>query len=289
MRYKVVHTTTYTYSESVPICHNEVHLVPRDAPRQTSLTNRLRIRPRPSVVDERLDFFGNRVTSFAVEQAHQRLAVTSVSRVHLTAAEPTDAANSTRWEQLRDALFASTDPVEVYQFTFDSPLVKASSQLAEYAARSFTPGRPIVEAVLELNRRIHTEFIYDPTATAVSTPVPTVLELRRGVCQDFAHLAIGCLRSLGLAARYVSGYLLTAPPPGKPRLVGSDASHAWLSVYTGNGNWLDVDPTNDMLPSREHITLAWGRDYGDVCPIQGVFVGGGQHGLSVSVDVSQIG
>jgi transglutaminase-like putative cysteine protease len=183
---------------------------------------------------------------------------------------------------------AFCDLVDVYQFTFDSPLVKASADLAAYAAESFTPRRPIVAAVLDLSRRIHADFLFDPTATTVSTPLPEVLALRRGVCQDFAHLATGCLRSLGLAARYVSGYLLTLPPPGKPRLTGSDASHAWVAIHTGNGGWFDFDPTNDLVPSLEHITLSWGRDYSDVCPIKGVFVGGGQHGLSVHVDVAPV-
>jgi transglutaminase-like putative cysteine protease len=217
------------------------------------------------------------------------LTVIALSRVHVTAAPPAiDPETSAAWEDIRDALASYSDLVEVYQFVFDSELVKASAALREYAAQSFTPRRPIVAAALDLCGRIYHDFTYDPTATTVSTPLPVVLQLRRGVCQDFAHLAIGCLRSLGLAARYVSGYLLTRPPEGKTRLVGSDASHAWLSVYTGNSGWLDFDPTNNVVPSLEHITLAWGRDYSDVCPIQGVFIGGGQHGLSVSVDVAPL-
>ncbi|HTU27077.1 MAG TPA: transglutaminase family protein [Pirellulales bacterium] len=289
MRYKIVHTTVYTYSEAVPICHNAVHLIPRDAARQACLYNRLRIKPRPSVLEQRVDYFGNRVTNFAIEQAHQKLIVTALSRVHLTAAPPAiDPAASAAWEDIRDALASYSDLVEVYQFVFDSDLIQASAELREYAAASFPPRRPIVAATLDLCQRIHQDFKYDPTATTVSTPLPVVLDLRRGVCQDFAHLAIGCLRSLGLAARYVSGYLLTRPPEGRPRLVGSDASHAWLSIYTGNSGWLDFDPTNNVIPSLEHITLAWGRDYSDVCPIKGVFIGGGQHGLNVSVDVAPI-
>jgi transglutaminase-like putative cysteine protease len=289
MRYKIVHTTTYTYSDAVPICHNEVHLIPRDGARQACLYNRLRIKPRPSILEQRIDYFGNRVTDFAIEQAHQKLTVIALSRVHVTAAPPAiDSEGAAPWEDIRDALASYSDLVEVYQFVFDSDLVKASAALREYALPSFPPRRPIVAGALDLCGRIHRDFIYDPKATTVSTPLPVVLNLRRGVCQDFAHLAIGCLRSLGLAARYVSGYLLTRPPAGKERLVGSDASHAWLSVYTGNSGWLDFDPTNNVVPSLEHITLAWGRDYSDVCPIQGVFIGGGQHGLSVSVDVAPL-
>jgi transglutaminase-like putative cysteine protease len=289
MRYKIAHNTTYNYSESVPICHNEVHLIPRDAPHQACIYNRLRVKPRPALIEHRLDYFGNRVTSFSVEQAHQKLTVSAVSRVDLAAGPQIDPEQSAPWEDIRDALASYGDLVDTYQFAFDSPLAAGSAELAEYAAVSFTRRRPIVAAMLDLSRRIHSEFRYDPTATTVSTPLPTVMQLRRGVCQDFAHLAIGCLRSMGLAARYVSGYLLTQPAPGQPRLVGADASHAWLAVYTGNHGWIDVDPTNDVLPTIEHITLAWGRDYGDICPIRGVFVGGGQHALAVSVDVATIG
>jgi transglutaminase-like putative cysteine protease len=175
-----------------------------------------------------------------------------------------------------------------YQYAFDSPCVRNSPELADFALPSFTPGRPILAAAADLTRRIHTEFRYDPTATSVNTPPSEVLKTRRGVCQDFAHLAIGCLRSLGLPARYVSGYLLTTPPPGKPRLVGADASHAWFSVYTPDCDWVDYDPTNNIRPSDQHVTLAWGRDYSDVCPIKGVFFGGGQQVVQVSVDVTPL-
>ncbi len=289
MRFKISHSTTYSYSESVPICHNQVHLVPRDSSHQACIYNRLRVKPRPALIEHRLDYFGNRVMNFAVEQAHQKLTVTAVSRVDLTAPLAVDPERTAPWEDVRDALPSYGDLVDTYQFAFDSPLVAASAELAAYAAPSFTPRRPILAAMTDLNGRIFREFAYDPTATTVSTPLKTVLELRRGVCQDFAHLAIGCVRSLGLAARYVSGYLLTRPGLGQTRLVGADASHAWLALYTGNHGWIDLDPTNDVLPALEHITLGWGRDYSDVCPIQGVFVGGGQHALKVEVDVAPVG
>jgi transglutaminase-like putative cysteine protease len=191
---------------------------------------------------------------------------------------------------VRDGL-AGGEPqewLEICQFAVDSPHVKARAELAEFAQGSFTPGRPWLEALLDLTRRIFEEFVYDPAATNVSTPLDTVLAMRRGVCQDFAHLQIGCLRSLGLPARYVSGYLQTTPPPGKPRLVGADASHAWLSAWCGAHGWVDVDPTNNVQPSLGHVTVAWGRDYSDVCPIKGVFIGGGDHRMEVSVDVEPI-
>jgi transglutaminase-like putative cysteine protease len=178
--------------------------------------------------------------------------------------------------------------MESNQFLFDSPHVQCSTSLRELAEQSFSPGRSWFEALLHLTGRIYREFRYDKAATTVSTPLDDVLRHRSGVCQDFAHLEIGCLRSLGLAARYVSGYLVTKPPPGRPRLVGADASHAWLSAYSPDLGWIDVDPTNNQLPTTEHITLAWGRDYGDVAPIKGVFIGGGQHGMSVSVDVEPL-
>ena len=188
-----------------------------------------------------------------------------------------------------------------HQFTYASPYIRWTPEIAAYAAASFAPGRPLLEAVLDLTARIHRDFKYDPRSTTISTTLPEILETRAGVCQDFAHLQIGCLRSLGLAARYVSGYLLTMPPPGKPRLIGADASHAWLSLFLpdaphGGGNgamaatgvWVDVDPTNNCIPSDKHITLAWGRDFGDVSPLRGVLLGAGKHQIHVSVDVSPL-
>jgi transglutaminase-like putative cysteine protease len=287
MRYKVSHTTVYSYDETVPICHNEVRLAPRNLPRQRCLSNRLLVKPQPASIQRRLDYFGNDVSFFAIEEGHQKLTVTALSKVQVDASPPFDAASTAPWEQVRDSLAADRTPagLEAYQHVFDSLHVQTSGELASYAAPSFTPGRPCLEAVLDLTRRIHVDFAFDRAATSVSTSIDEVLRLRRGVCQDFAHLEIGCLRSIGLAARYVSGYLLTAPPVGQPRLVGTDASHAWLSVYCGVAGWVDVDPTNDAIPSTRHVLLAWGRDYSDVCPIKGVFIGGGGHRMTVSVDV----
>jgi transglutaminase-like putative cysteine protease len=172
--------------------------------------------------------------------------------------------------------------------TFDSPHVRTSAELQAYAAPSFPPGRPVLEAVRDLVTRIHQDFIYDATATEVSTPVATVLSARRGVCQDFAHVAIGCLRALGLAGRYVSGYLLTRPPPGRPRLVGADASHAWMATWVPRLGWVDFDPTNDLIAGQDHVTIAHGRDFSDVTPIRGIILGGGAHQLAVSVDVAPL-
>lgn len=194
------------------------------------------------------------------------------------------------WETVRDRLRLdrAAEVLDAYQFAFDSPHVALDDDAHAYATASFPPGRPILDGVADLTRRIHAEFAYDPSATTVATPVGDVLRQRRGVCQDFAHLEIACLRTLGLAARYVSGYILTTPPPGAPRLVGADASHAWLAVWVGDEGWIDVDPTNDQLPRDQHVTVAWGRDYGDVSPLRGVVLGGGEHRMTVAVDVTPL-
>jgi transglutaminase-like putative cysteine protease len=191
------------------------------------------------------------------------------------------------WEQIRDRVATQrrADVLEAFAYTFDSQHVRAGAALTAYAAPSFPPGRPFLEAVMDLTRRIHAEFTYDPRATTIATPVAEVLEIRRGVCQDFAHLQIGCLRSLGLPARYVSGYVLTTPPPGRPRLVGADASHAWVAVPLPDFGWVDFDPTNGLMNGDQHVTVAVGRDFADVTPVRGVILGGGGHELSVRVDV----
>ena len=284
MKYEITHRTTYTYSEPVTLGHNSTHLAPRTLARQRCTANRLVILPVPSSQRSWTDYFGNQVTYFTVEEEHRELTVTAISEVAMETAPPPAATQNAAWEEAlprhRDA-----DDLSAAPYSFDSPCVRRDDRLASYAAMSFTPGRPLLEAALDLTGRIFHEFKYDPTATSVSTPTMEVFEKRRGVCQDFAHLEIGCLRSLGLAARYVSGYLLTDPRPGQPRLVGADASHAWLSVFCPGQGWVDLDPTNNVVPAMRHVTVAWGRDYGNVCPIKGVFLGGGSHWMTVAVDV----
>jgi transglutaminase-like putative cysteine protease len=289
MKYKITHTTVYTYSDLVPVCQNEAHLTPRPSLWQMCNYHRLRIKPPPPHIGKRLDYFGNPVNFFTITEGHRKLIVTAISKLEVKAG-PNLPSISPPWESVRDNLLndLSEGGLDARQFTFDSPLVAASPDLHEFGQPSFTPGRPILEAVRDLTARVFTEFKYDPTATNVNTPLEEVLRLRRGVCQDLAHLAIGVVRSHGLAARYVSGYLRTIPPPGKQRLIGADASHAWLSVYCGSLGWVDVDPTNNVLIGTDHITLAWGRDYTDVCPIRGMFVGGGHHTMAVSVDVAPL-
>lgn len=288
MQYTVQHTTWYAYTEPVPNCHNVVHLAPRNTARQTCHAHQLQIEPAPSTLARRSDYFGNAADYFAVRGPLMGLKVTAESKLEVAEAPAFENVASPAWEELANARRGTYDrsALEILQFTFASPRVRLFADMFRYAAPSFPAGRPILAAIRDLTTRIHADFKFDSRATTVNTPLDELLQLRRGVCQDFAHLAVGCVRSMGLAARYVSGYLCTQPPPGMPRLVGADASHAWASVYCGAElGWIDIDPTNDMFASDEHISIGWGRDYSDICPIQGVFVGGGDHTMGVSVDV----
>ena len=290
IRYRVTHVTEYRYTASVPQCQNEARLLPRTTPRQECEHAQLRIEPSPAVYRDREDFFGNRVSYFAVQEAHASLAVTAQSEVLLVPATLPYFRASPAWEEVRRAVAqdVSRAGVEARQFLFDSPLVRSNTELAAYAAPSFTPDRPLLEAVADLVQRIYQEFTYEPEATTVSTPLNTVLERRQGVCQDFAHVAIGCLRTRGIAARYVSGYLETTVSDGRPQLTGAAASHAWVSAYCPGQGWIDFDPTNNSLPTDQHITLAWGRDYSDVTPLKGVVVGGGGPALDVAVTAERV-
>jgi len=290
MFYKVRHTTTYHYSDAVVLCQNQARLTPQTMPGQVRHSFSLEIHPEPTVRRRWSDAFENDVWYFSIEAPHHRLQVTSRSLVERYAPPGIAAGDTPPWEQVVDRLRHPAEVTErlATQFRMESPFIIELPEARDYALVSFAPGRPILDAALDLTRRIHAEFDYSPAATAVSTPTREVFLSRRGVCQDFAHLQITCLRSLGLAARYVSGYLLTAPPPGKPRLVGADASHAWLSVFVPGTGWVDLDPTNNLIPAEKHVTIGWGRDYGDVCPIKGVFTGGGGQTIVVAVDVEPV-
>ena len=291
MKYRITHITKYSYSDPAPVCHNQVHLAPRALPGQTCDEFRLLVTPTPAHRGNRADYFGNRIDYFAIDEPHVGLTVTAQSLLSVTAPPAAPVGNSPPWETVAHSLKrpTSADTLAAAQFVFPSHHIPYDKLLSDYALTSFSAGMPVVAACQDLTRRIHTDFRYDPKATNVNTPVHDVMLRRAGVCQDFAHLQIAMLRTLGLAARYVSGYLRTMPPPGKPRLIGADASHAWLSVFCGPQGWVDFDPTNNVIPSSDHITLAWGRDYADVCPIQGVFVGGGSHSMTISVDVNPLG
>ena len=288
IRYRITHTTEYRYNVPVSQCQNEAHLLPRSTPRQQYEHGQLRIQPSPTVYRDREDFFGNRVTYFAVQEPHVTLSVTAQSEVLIVPTAARWLWASLVWEEVRQAVAGDTSPegIEARQFLLDSPLVHRSAALAAYAAASFVPNRPLLEAVADLVQRIYQEFTYEPDATTVSTPLDEVLQHRRGVCQDFAHVAIGCLRTQGIAARYVSGYLETSAPDGQ--LIGAAASHAWVSVYCPGQGWIDFDPTNNSIPTDQHITVAWGRDYSDVTPLKGVIVGGGSHTLDVAVTVERM-
>lgn len=286
--YRVEHITRYAYASVVSTSQHLAYLRPRELPRQHVHWHELEVEPRPAEAGQRADYFGNLADRFTVLRPHTELRVSGRSVVEVRPAWPRpDPAQSPAWEVLRDALaYRKSAPGHpAAQYAYASPYVAVSSDVAEFARPSFPAGRPLLVAAIDLMRRIHAEFRFDPAATTITTPVARVLAERRGVCQDFAHVQIACLRSLGLPARYVSGYLLTDPPPGQPRLAGADASHAWLSVPCPRLGWVDLDPTNDVLPDRRHVTLAWGRDYGDVSPLRGVLLGGTQHTLHVGVSV----
>ena len=293
MKYRVSHTTEFLYAARVGLCYNLARVEPRELPCQRVLGTDLRIDPPPNDHYRGIDFFGNHTDYFSIQQPHDALRVTAISEVDVSPAESGlfDHAGDPGWEVVRERLHSDRSPegLEAFQFTLDSPMVATDRLLADYARPSFPPGRLFEEAVLDLTGRIYREFKYDPGFSDIATPLKEVLQHRSGVCQDFAHLALGCLRAQGLAARYVSGYIETDPQPGKDKLVGADASHAWFSVFQPGRGWLDFDPTNNQRPAERHITVAWGRDYADVTPLQGVAYGGGEHELKVAVDVQRIG
>lgn len=291
-RYHVVHETRYGYGEPVRMSRQIVHKEPRPVPWQSVEAFTLAVTPAPDPIVRSLDAFGNPITTFCIDDSHDALSVRASFRVQvLDRAVPDDAATPP-WEHVRERLAyragrpPSPEDLDATRFRFESPRVRNKREIAAWARESFPPGAPILAGVRALAERIHGDFVFDTEATTVSTPVTEVFARRRGVCQDFAHLMLSCLRSLGLAARYVSGYLLTHPPPGQRRLAGADASHAWVSVYCPDHGWIDADPTNALLAGREHVTVAWGRDYEDVAPLRGVLLGGGTHTVAIAVTVA---
>ncbi|MFV0444670.1 MAG: transglutaminase N-terminal domain-containing protein [Planctomycetaceae bacterium] len=290
MIYLVTHRTRYHGSEPVSVGQNLAWLKPRSTDWQTRLGFELEITPKPSNRDERKDYFGNTASLFSFDGGYNELTVTAASRVEVRKRPYPEPVQTANWEQVRSELQQTRGQSwhEAAQFAFDSPRSGGAQPLRDYAAVSFPPQMPILTGAIGLTQRIYREFKYRPQSTTVSTPVDEVFQERRGVCQDFAHVQIAMLRSLGLAARYVSGYLRTIPPPGKERLRGADASHAWLSVFCGDAGWVDLDPTNNCLAQTDHVTIAWGRDYGDVPPLKGIFIGGGAPQLKVEVDVEPL-
>jgi transglutaminase-like putative cysteine protease len=290
MSYRVRHVTEYMYGDAVPTSHHELHLYPRPTQGQSVRDKRLDVIPEPALRRDRVDWFGNPTTHLAIHARHTRLAVTS-SFVVDTAREPPPPDDGA-WEAARDWLREGADAEAraAVEMALPSPRIAPSEAARAFAEPSFSPGRPLADAARDLMHRIHAEFTYDPAATEVATTVDEVLRGRRGVCQDFAHVQLACLRAFGLATRYVSGYLVTHPEGGaaEPALVGADASHAWVSVRLPGGAWMDLDPTNDAIPGNRHIVVAYGRDFGDVTPMRGVLLGGGRHELIVGVDVTPV-
>ena len=288
-RYRIEHRTTYRYSQPMSDGYTVAVLTARETPFQRVLHAAVTVHPEPDERDEHDDLFGNRVTFVGVHRPHDELTVLATSEVHVV--EPPEFGAGPAWE---DVVAATTQlrgiaALEVGPFVGSSRFVTLADlreQLLALARPSFPPGRPVVEALGDLCRELHAGFEFDPTFSEVATPLRDVLESRRGVCQDFAHLAVGALRSLGLACRYVSGYIETDAPPGRARLAGADASHAWVSAWVPSIGWVDFDPTNGALPVHRHIVTAWGRDYGDVIPVRGVVIGpAAEQRLDVGVDV----
>jgi transglutaminase-like putative cysteine protease len=289
MTYRISHKTTYKYKHPVSFGNHAVYLTPRSEGNHRCVSHDLVVTPEPATTSERTDYFGNRATFFTIQEPHEQLTIEARSMVNIEG-DSSWPERSPAWDDVAHSLRSDTAPASLaaLEFSFESPRIRPSAEFAAYATPSFPPGRPLAEALLDLTARIYSEFKFDSKATTVRTPPEEVLQERRGVCQDFAHLQIACLRSLNLPARYVSGYLRTYPPPGRPRLIGADASHAWVSVYCPDAGWLDLDPTNNIVPSQSHVTLAWGRDYGDVSPVRGVILGGRDHKLEVAVDMEPL-
>lgn len=288
MNFEISHRTIYRYSAPVSQSYHLLHLEPRPHSHQTVLRHSLLIDPAPASKTDFVDDFGNPASIITIERDHTELVIHSRAQVDVEAPPAFEPAQSTSWNDVAAQLRANlgSETFEAILYTCPSRHIRPSREMYKFARPSFPEGRPLLEAVCDLTSRIYQSFAYHSGPAGVAAPVEEVLRLKRGVCQDFAHIEIACLRTLGLAARYVSGYLLTRPPEGQPRLAGADASHAWISVWTPETGWVDFDPTNNLTPKEEHIALAFGRDLQDVSPVSGVLLGGGEHEVEVAVDVT---
>lgn len=292
MTFQLSHKTSYKYESGVTFCHNIATIKPKNMVGQTLLEYRLEISPEPAEISERQDFFGNTVTRFSIEKHHTELKVNAISKVARDYALQPDIEKSVSGKKitLQDALQTikdnSPDNINAKQYILESIFITGISEdIKAYAEISFKPNRPVFEAAYELMTRIFTEFKFDSSFSTIATPIHEVLKEKKGVCQDFAQIAIACVRAVGLPARYVSGYIETLPPPGKVKLVGTDASHAWFSVFIPTFGWVDFDPTNNQIPKNQHITVSWGRDYYDVPPLKGVIYSTGKNEMHVAVDI----
>jgi len=288
MQYTVQHTTLYTYDQPVGLCHNVAKLLPRNTAEQIVIECDVQILPQPTMLHAYEDFFGNQTRYFAIQQPHKSLQVTVTSIIEKKVLPPilSAAALAMSWEEAQAQVAVQMNQeVAIAQYVLPTPATQANSEIAQFARMAFTPGKNAYQACKDLMELIFTQCTFQPGFSTISTPVWLVMKERKGVCQDFAHLAIACIRSVGLPVRYVSGYIETLPPKGKPKLVGVDASHAWFSVYLPYMGWVDFDPTNNQVPGYQHLTVGWGRDYFDVAPLKGVIQNSGPHQLTVSVDV----
>ncbi len=290
MKYRVRHVTTYTYAQPVDLASHMLHLWPRVLPGQAVLSAAVSATPMPSRHSEAADHFGNRVGWMFLDAPHETFQVTVDARVEVGFPAPPSAADTPPWEEVAaQARAGGAGAWQAAEFAFDSPMAPADPGARDFAARSFPPGRPILAGLLDLTGRIWRDFTFRPGVTTIHTPIARVLAQRAGVCQDFTHLMLSGLRSLGLPSRYVSGYLRTRPPPGGAARRGADQSHAWVGAWLGaRHGWVDLDPTNNIVVRDEHVVLAWGRDYGDISPIRGVLLGGGAHTVAVGVDLEPI-
>ena len=289
MIYDISHRTLYHYNAPVSQSHHVMHLSPRAIDRQIVRRHSLLIEPAPTSRHDALDYFGNPTSLLCIEDEHNEFVIHARSTIDVAPRAKIDVSATTNFERVSEDLMHARHPLDlaVLQFVSPSHHTMPTAEIVDYAASSLQPGRPVLDAAWDLTRRLFRDFTFDNTATDISTPITTVLNRRRGVCQDFSHLALACLRAAKIPARYVSGYVLTRPPPGQAKLKGSDASHAWISVWAPETGWVDFDPTNGSMPQIEHITIAFGRDYDDVSLISGVLLGGGKHTVSVAVDVSE--
>jgi transglutaminase-like putative cysteine protease len=290
MKYTIQHKTAYSYLEPVSLCHNIARLVPRDTNEQICKNTTIDIEPRPDQINEYEDFFGNKVIYFSIEKEHLELIVSVTSEVERRVPElmKMQVYRNAGLEEVKQELLNLKDNVmDIKQYSFETPMTAWNDEVLKYALQSFLPQRPVFEAAQDLTQRIYEEFEYKPGHTTIATPLSVLMQERKGVCQDFAHLAIACLRSVGLPARYVSGYIETLSPDGGEKLIGVDASHAWFSVFIPEMGWVDFDPTNNSIVSDRHITIGWGRDYADIAPLDGIILSSGSHELTVSVDVKR--
>ena len=291
MKYQIAHTTEYFYHQSVSLCHNIALLIPRNTDQQECRKTIVKINPQPDIVNEYEDFYGNKALYFAVQQEHSSLRVTVISQVEKLKSRNRAIGlySNIPWEEVNKILEEpEPEHLDARQFIAATPITACSPAIHQYALASFTPGRSLFESVSDLIKRIYEDFEFKPGFTTLATPLSEVMDKRKGVCQDFAHLAIACIRGVGLPARYVSGYIETLAPEGGIKLQGVDASHAWFAVYAPQSGWIDFDPTNNLLPADQHITIGWGRDYADIPPLKGVILSIGRHQLQVTVDVKRL-